>query len=119
MKIPKDLQFTEPAAATETAIGILQNIPQSWREQLYQAAEGIVLQVEVDFTHERLTSDGLLLLDYTRHLHHISLDDPTTYLVNALAPLFMRPDGSKTDRVRRTFAEGIIKFSRLQFSFGK
>lgn len=119
MKIPKNLQFTSPDDATAVAIGILQIIPHSWLEQLYQAASRISLTLELDLKHDRLNADGLLMLDLTRHLQQISAGNTTTYLVNALAPLFMVKDGSKTDYIRRSHAEGIIKFSGLKFSFGK
>lgn len=117
MDIPADLQFTDPLQAINVAHGIVNSIPASWQELLYEAAQVIHGQTESMLTQDTITERGANLLSYIRHITQLSQGDMSTFLINALAPLFMVPDGTETDYVRRTFAEGVIKFSDLNFTW--
>lgn len=116
MKIPNSIQCTHPHDATAMALSIADGIPASWHDAIMNSGKSILASMDKKYHNRQLTAFGFDAWQYMRHLLHIS-PDAHTYTVNALAPLFMQPDGTPTDTVRRTMSQGIIKFSGLSFDF--
>lgn len=116
MKIPSTLLFANHQDATAAAVGIADNIPNSWLNAIMSTGKELLSTMDKKYRNRQLTAFGLDAWRYMQHLAKIS-PDAHTYTVNVLAPLFMLPDGSPTDTVRRTMSQGIIRFSGLDFSF--
>lgn len=110
--------FTHPQDATAAAVGIADNIPASWCEAIMRSGKSILAAMDKKYRARQITDFGHDAWRYMRHLARIS-PDAHTYTVNALAPLFMAPDGSPTDKVRRTMSQGILRFSGLAFNFSE
>lgn len=108
--------FAHPHDATAMALSIADGIPTSWHDAIMRTGKSILASMDEKYRTRQITAFGFDAWQYMRHLLHIS-PDAHTYTVNVLAPLFMLPDGSPTDKVRRTMSEGIIRFSGLSFEF--
>lgn len=104
--LPPELQFTTERAATAVACGLVDNMPAAWLTQLRSAARRATQALETRQT--TLSQDDTLCLEWAQYLATIS---PTSaiYCMHALAPLFLKPDGSHTHSIRHRFAVEILR----------
>lgn len=116
MNIPPSLQFHVWQDATAAAEAIADGMPPAWHRAFLDSATSILAAMEKVNDRRQITDFGTDALRYMRFLIDVS-PDARILTVNALAPLFMLPDASPTDAVRRTMSQGIIKFSGLSFEF--
>ena len=118
MNIPASLQFYAYQDATAAAEAIADGMPSAWHQKFLDSGKSILASMEKVNARRQITDFGTDSLRYMRFLVDIS-PDARIFTVNALAPLFMLPDGSPTDAVRRTMSQGIVKFSGLSFEFSE
>ena len=118
LNVPKDLQFTDMDDALAAAHGIVSNIP-FWHDALISSAQMLrerMLQLE---NNARITEAGAQGLGWLNYLFVMYENEPEQLLTHALAWLFFTGNERGIKHPCRTVAEGIIKFSGLNFSFEK